>query len=163
MVTLIQPGNQPALAALENRDVRRRLFEASVARGSDGGSLDVLDLARDMAGLRAEKARLLGFANYAELVVDRQTAPDFEAVRTMLGRMAPAAIRNADAEAAALAGVAGHPLEAWDWAYYSAKVRREKYDVDEQALRPYFELNRTINDGVFFAATSLWPQKTRRR
>ncbi|TWD56460.1 peptidase M3-like protein [Arthrobacter sp. AG367] len=156
LLTLIQPGNQPALAALENRDVRRRLFEASVARGSDGGSLDVLDLARDMAGLRAEKARLLGFANYAELVVDRQTAPDFEAVRTMLGRMAPAAIRNADAEAAALAGVAGHPLEAWDWAYYSAKVRREKYDVDEQALRPYFELNRTINDGVFFAATSLY-------
>ena len=156
LLTLIQPGNQPALAALENRDVRRRLFEASVARGSDGGSLDVLDLARDMAGLRAEKARLLGFANYAELVVDRQTAPDFEAVRTMLGRMAPAAIRNADAEAAALAGVAGQPLEAWDWAYYSAKVRREKYDVDEQALRPYFELNRTINDGVFFAATSLY-------
>lgn len=156
LLTLIQPGNQPALAALENRDVRRRLFEASVARGSDGGSLDVLELARDMAGLRAEKARLLGFANYAELVADRQTAPDFEAVRTMLSRMAPAAIRNADAEAAALAGVAGHPLEAWDWAFYSAKVRREKYDVDEQALRPYFELNRAITDGVFFAATSLY-------
>ncbi|MFP5312450.1 MAG: M3 family metallopeptidase, partial [Actinomycetes bacterium] len=156
LLTLIQPGNQPALAALGNRDVRRRLFEASVARGSAGGSLDVLDLARDMAGLRAEKAQLLGFANYAEMVADRQTAPDFEAVRTMLNRMAPAAIRNADAEAAALAEVAGHPLEAWDWAYYSAKVRREKYDVDEQALRPYFELERTITDGVFFAATSLY-------
>ena len=156
LLTLIQPGNQPALAALENRDVRRRLFEASVARGSDGGSLDVLDLAREMAGLRAEKAQLLGFANYAELVADRQTAPDFEAVRTMLNRLAPAAIRNADAEAAALAHIAGHPLEAWDWAYYSAKVRREKYDVDEQALRPYFELDRTITDGVFFAATSLY-------
>ncbi|MDQ0825687.1 peptidyl-dipeptidase Dcp [Arthrobacter sp. B2I5] len=156
LLTLIQPGNQPALASLENRDVRRRLFEASVARGSDGGSLDVLDLAREMAGLRAEKARLLGFDNYAELVADRQTAPDFEAVRTMLSRMAPAAIRNADAEAAELAEVAGHPLEAWDWAYYSAKVRREKYEVDEQALRPYFELNRTITDGVFSAATSLY-------
>ena len=156
LLTLVQPGNQPALASLENRDVRRRLFEASVARGSDGGSLDVLDLAREMAGLRAEKAQLLGFANYAELVADRQTAPDFEAVRTMLNRMAPAAVRNADAEAAALAEVAGHPLEAWDWAYYSAKVRREAYDVDEQALRPYFELDRVINDGVFFAATSLY-------
>ncbi|MDQ0768964.1 peptidyl-dipeptidase Dcp [Pseudarthrobacter defluvii] len=156
LLTLIQPGNQPALASLENRDVRRRLFEASVARGSGGGSLDVLDLAREAAGLRAEKAQLLGFANYAELVADRQTAPDFESVRTMLNRMAPAAVRNADAEAAALAEVAGHPLEAWDWAYYSAKVRREKYDVDEQALRPYFELNRAISDGVFFAATSLY-------
>ncbi|GGH92599.1 hypothetical protein GCM10007170_11530 [Arthrobacter liuii] len=135
LLTLIQPGNQPALAALENRDVRRRLFEASVARGSDGGSLDVLDLAREMAGLRAEKARLLGFTNYAELVADRQTAPDFETVQTMLSRMAPAALRNADTEAAALAEAAGHPLEAWDWAYYSAKVRREKYDVDEQCPR----------------------------
>lgn len=156
LLTLVQPGNQPALASLENRAVRRRLFEASVARGSDGGSLDVLDLARELAGLRAEKAQLLGFANYAELVADRQTAPDFEAVRTMLNRMAPAAVRNADAEAAALAEVAGHPLEAWDWAYYSAKVRREKYDVDEQALRPYFELDRVITDGVFFAAKSLY-------
>ncbi|MHC6592585.1 M3 family metallopeptidase [Arthrobacter sp. C152] len=156
LLTLIQPGNQPALAALGNRDVRRRLFEASVGRGSDGGSLDVLDLARSMAGLRAEKAALLGFANYAGLVMDRQTAPDFEAVQAMLDRMAPAAMRNADAEAAALADVAGHPLEAWDWAYYSAKVRREKYDVDEQALRPYFELDRVITDGVFFAATSLY-------
>lgn len=156
LLTLIQPGNQPALASLENRAVRRRLFEASVARGSDGGSLDVLDLAREMAGLRAEKAQLLGFANYAELVADRQTAPDFVAVQTMLNRMAPAAVRNADAEAAALAEVAGHPLEAWDWAYYSAKVRREKYDVDEQALRPYFELGRVITDGVFFAAKSLY-------
>lgn len=156
LLTLIQPGNQPALAALEDRDVRRRLFEASVARGSSGGSLDVLDLARSMAGLRAEKASLLGFANYAELVVDRQTAPDFGSVQSMLNRLAPAAVRNADTEAAALADVAGHPLEAWDWAYYSARVRREKYDVDEQALRPYFELDRVLTDGVFFAATSLY-------
>ncbi|NUP58942.1 MAG: M3 family metallopeptidase [Pseudarthrobacter sp.] len=156
LLTLVQPGNQPALAALDNRDVRRRLFEASVGRGSSGGSLDVLDLAKSMARLRAEKAALLGFPNYAGLVVDRQTAPDFEAVQAMLNRMAPAAMRNADAEAAALADVAGHPLEPWDWAYYSAKVRREKYDVDEQALRPYFELDRVITDGVFFAATSLY-------
>ncbi|QOD01797.1 M3 family metallopeptidase [Pseudarthrobacter sp. BIM B-2242] len=156
LLTLIQPSNQPAMAALENRDVRRRLFEASLARGSDGGTLDVMDLVRSMAGLRAEKAALLGFANYAELVVERQTAPSFEAVQSMLNRMAPAAVRNADAEAAALAEVAGHPLEAWDWAFYSAKVRREKYSVDEQGLRPYFELDRVLRDGVFFAATSLF-------
>ena len=136
--------------------MRRRLFEASVARGSTGGDLDVLDLVSSMVRLRAEKAALLGFANYAELVVDRQTAPDFGAVRTMLNRLAPAAVRNADAEAAALAESAGHPLEAWDWAYYSAKVRRERYTVDEQALRPYFELDRVLKDGVFFAATSLF-------
>ncbi|MCP9000877.1 M3 family metallopeptidase [Pseudarthrobacter sp. RMG13] len=156
LLTLIQPSNQPALAALENRDIRRRLFEASIGRGSDGGSLDVLELARSTARLRAEKAALLGFANYAELVVDRQTARDFDAVQSMLTRLAPAAVRNADAEAAALSEAAGHPVEAWDWAFYSAKVRREKYDVDEQALRPYFELERVLRDGVFFAATSLY-------
>ena len=156
LLTLIQPSNQPAMAALENREIRRRLFEASISRGSDGGSLDVRELVRSMAGLRAEKAALLGFANYAELEVDRQTAPDFEAVQTMLNRLAPAAVRNADAEAAALGEIAGHPLEAWDWAFYSAKVRREKYAVDEQALRPYFELDRVLQDGVFHAATSLY-------
>ncbi|TAP44007.1 M3 family metallopeptidase [Arthrobacter sp. S39] len=156
LLTLIQPSNQPAMAVLENRDVRRRLFEASLGRGSDGGSLDVREPVRSMATLRAEKAKLLGFANYAELVVDRQTAPDFEAVQAMLNRLAPAAVRNADAEAAALADIAGHPLEAWDWAFYSAKVRREKYAVDEQALRPYFELDRVLKDGVFHAATSLF-------
>ncbi|MFJ6078297.1 M3 family metallopeptidase [Pseudarthrobacter sp. NPDC092419] len=156
LLTLILPGNQPALAALENRDVRRRLFEASVGRGSGRDSLDVTGLARTMAGLRAEKAALLGFANYAELVVDLQTAPSFEAVQAMLNRLAPAAVRNADAEARALAETAGHPLEPWDWAYYSAKVRRERYQVDEQALRPYFELERVLTDGIFFAATSLY-------
>ncbi|MET1086058.1 MAG: M3 family metallopeptidase [Arthrobacter sp.] len=156
LLTLIQPTNQPALAVLENRAIRRRLFEASVARGSSGGDLDVLELARSLAGLRAEKATLLGFANYAELVVDRQTAPDFESVQSMLNLLAPAAVRNADREAAALAEAAGHPLEPWDWAFYSARVREEKYEVDEQALRPYFELDRVLADGVFFAATSLY-------
>ena len=156
LLTLIQPSNQPAMASLENRDVRRRLYPASISGGSRGGSLVVLDLVTSMVALRAEKARLLGFANYAELTVDRQTAPDFEAVQSMMNRLAPAAVRNADAEAAALAEVAGHPLEAWDWAYYSPKVRRERYSVDEQALRPYFELDRVLRDGVFFAATSLY-------
>ena len=156
LLTLIQPSNQPAMAALENRDVRRRLYEASIGRGSGGGSLDVLDLVKDMVRLRAEKASLLGFANFAELSVDRQTAPDFQPSRTMMSRLAPAAVRNADAEAEALAEAAGHPLEAWDWAYYSAKVKRERYAVDEQALRPYFELDRVLNDGVFFAANALY-------
>ncbi len=73
-----------------------------------------------------------------------------------MSRLAPAAVRNADAEAEALAEAAGHPLEAWDWAYYSAKVKRERYAVDEQALRPYFELDRVLNDGVFFAANALY-------
>ncbi|MEE2569254.1 M3 family metallopeptidase [Pseudarthrobacter sp. J64] len=156
LLTLIQPSNQAAMASLENRDLRRRLYEASVARGTDGSSLDVRELVLSMARLRAAKADLLGFATYAELVVERQTAPDFAAVESMLNRLAPPAVRNADAEAAALAETAGHPLEAWDWAFYSSKVRRERYAVDEQALRPYFELDRVLTDGVFSAANKLY-------
>ncbi|QYF90072.1 M3 family metallopeptidase [Arthrobacter sp. PAMC25284] len=156
LLTLILPSSQPALASLENRDIRRRLFEASVSRGSAGGGLDVLDVVKDLVRLRAEKAGLLGFGNFAELTVDRQTAPDFAAVQAMLNRLAPAAVRNADAEATALAEVAGHPLEAWDWAFYSARVKRGRYAVDEQALRPYFELNRVLTDGVFHAAGALY-------
>jgi peptidyl-dipeptidase Dcp len=156
LLTLIQPSNQPALASLENQAIRRRLFDASLGRGTDGGSLDVRDLVMATVRLRAEKASLLGFRNFAELVVDQQTAPDFEAVQAMLGRLAPAALRNARAEAHALAESAGHSLEPWDWAYYSAQVRREKYHVDEQAIRPYFRLETVLADGVFFAATQLY-------
>ncbi|MGJ3191201.1 M3 family metallopeptidase [Paenarthrobacter sp. FR1] len=156
LLTLIQPSNQPALASLENRAVRRRLYEASLARGTDGGPLDVRDLITATVRLRAEKATLLGFANFAELVVDRQTAPDFADVQAMLGRLAPAAVRNAQAEANALARSAGHELEPWDWAYYSARVRKEKFAVDEQALRPYFALETVLNDGVFHAASQLY-------
>ncbi|MGR0160020.1 M3 family metallopeptidase [Paenarthrobacter nitroguajacolicus] len=156
LLNLIQPSNQPALASLENRTIRRRLYEASLARGTDGGSLDVRDLVKATARLRAEKATLLGFANYAELVVDQQTAPGFSDVRAMLARLAPAAVRNARSEAEALAESAGHRLEPWDWAYYSARVRKEKFTVDEQALRPYFSLETVLNNGVFHAATQLY-------
>ncbi|WP_309075489.1 M3 family metallopeptidase [Paenarthrobacter sp.] len=156
LLTLIQPSNQPAMASLENRTIRRRLFEASLARGTDGGDLDVRDLVKATARLRAEKATLLGFANFAELVVDQQTAPGFSEVLAMLGRLAPAAVRNAQAEADALAESAGHELEPWDWAYYSAQVRKEKFEVDEQALLPYFSLETVLNDGVFHAATQLY-------
>ena len=155
LLTLIQPSNQPALAFLENRAIRRRLYEASLARGTDG-ALDVRDLVKATARLRAEKAALLGFANFAELVVDQQTAPGFSEVQAMLGRLAPAAVRNAQSEAEALAQAAGHELEPWDWAYYSARVRKDRFQVDEQAIRPYFSLETVLNHGVFHAATQLY-------
>ncbi|MCD4849637.1 M3 family metallopeptidase [Arthrobacter sp. AK01] len=156
LLTLIQPSNQPALASLENRSIRRRLHEASLARGIDGGDLDVRDLVTATVQLRAEKASLLGFTNFAELVVDQQTAPGFGDVQAMLHRMSAAAIRNAQAEADALAESAGHDLEPWDWAYYSARVRKDKFEVDEQALRPYFSLETVLTDGIFHAATELY-------
>lgn len=156
LITFIQPTGQPVLAVLENRELRRRIFEASIARGSSGGDTDVLGLVRDMVRLRAEKAELLGYGTFADLAVDDQTAPSSEAVRSMLGQLTPPAVRNAAAEAQILAETAGHELEPWDWAFYSAKVRRERYAVDDQALRPYFELDRLLRDGVFFAAGQLY-------
>ena len=109
LLTLIQPSNQPALAALSNRDVRRRLYEASIGRGSDGGASTCWTWSRTWSGSAPRRPALLGFANFAELSVDRQTAPDFQAVQAMMSRLAPAAVRNADAEAEALAEAAGHP------------------------------------------------------
>lgn len=156
LLGLIQPSNQPVLASLEDREVRRRLYEASVSRGIEAGPLDVRDLIARTVRLRAEKASLLGFPNFAELMVDRQTAPDLAAVQGMLTKLAPAAMRNAHAEARALAEEAGHSLEPWDWAYYSARVRKEKFQVDEQALRPYFALESVLVNGVFHAATQLY-------
>ncbi|HEY8293873.1 MAG TPA: M3 family metallopeptidase, partial [Micrococcaceae bacterium] len=156
LLTLILPSAQPALAVLRDREVRRRLHQASLSRGSAGDELDVLPVAAAMAALRAEKAALLGFATYADFATDDQTAPSVEAIHSLLGALAPAAVRNARAEAVLLEQNAGHSIEPWDWAFYSEAVRREKYSVDSAALKPYFELDRVLTDGIFYAANRLY-------
>ncbi|WP_309071851.1 M3 family metallopeptidase [Arthrobacter sp.] len=156
LLTLILPTSQPALESLTNRETRRRLHEASINRGFRDNSNNTVGVAATMAALRAERAALLGFANHAELATDDQTAPSLDAIHDMLGRLAGPAVRNARAEAEQLESVAGHPIEAWDWSFYSEKVRSERYDVDLSALRPYFELDRVLKDGVFFAANKLY-------
>lgn len=156
LITLILPTAQPALESLTNRETRRRLHEASICRGSRADGNSTVSVAAQMAGLRAERAALLGFANHAELATDDQTAPSLEAIHEMLDRLAKPAVRNARAEAAQLEEAAGHPIEAWDWAFYSEQVRSERFDVDLASLRPYFELDRVLQDGVFFAAGKLY-------
>jgi peptidyl-dipeptidase Dcp len=158
LLTLVLPTGQPALAKLRNRELRRRLFEASIARAS-AGEHDNGPVAVRMAQLRAERARLLGFDTHAALVVADQTAGSTEAVDAMLSGMVGPAMANARAEAEALAEVAardGVELAAWDWAFYSEQVRAERYSVDTGALRPYFELDRVLVDGVFHAAELLY-------
>lgn len=156
LLTLILPTAQPALEALTDRDVRRRLHDASVHRGARGNDADTLAIATRMAILRAERAALLGFDNHAAAATDSQTAPSLEAIMDRMRELAAPAVHNARAEAAELEAEAGHPIEPWDWAYYAAKVRRAKFDVDLDALRPYFELERVIHDGVFYAANRLY-------
>ncbi|WP_081746439.1 M3 family metallopeptidase [Arthrobacter sp. H5] len=156
LLTLILPTAQPAMESLTNRETRRRLHEASTGRGFRDNEANTLGIAARMAALRAERATLLGFANHAEAATDDQTAPSLDAIHSMLGKLAPAAVRNAQAEAGELETEAGHPIEAWDWAFYSERVRRAKFDVDLASLRPYFELERVLTDGVFFAANKLY-------
>ncbi|RBY94275.1 M3 family peptidase [Blastococcus sp. TBT05-19] len=158
LLTLVLPTGQPLLAKLRDRELRRRVFEASTTRAA-GGEHDNRPVAERIARARAERARLLGFGSHAELVLADQTAATTAAVDGMLGSMVPASVANAEDEAAVLRDAAaedGVELAAWDWAYYSERVRAERYAVDTAALRPYFELDRVLVDGVFHAAELLY-------
>ncbi|MFJ1794039.1 M3 family metallopeptidase [Kitasatospora griseola] len=145
-------SNQTELDRLTDRALRERLLTASLRRGLDTNG----PLAARMAALRAERAALLGHASHAAYVVADETAGTVEAVGAMLGRLVGPAVANAQREAAELAAAAAADgvaeLGAHDWAFYAEKVRAERYDVDTAALRPYFELERVLQDGVFFAA-----------
>ncbi|SEA85957.1 M3 family metallopeptidase [Leifsonia sp. 21MFCrub1.1] len=158
VVTLVLPTGHPWLADLTRRESRERIMAASRSRGIRGGDNDNRDLVLEITRLRAERARLLGFDTHAAYVTADQTARTPEAVADMLGRLAPAAARNARAEQADLQRQLGddETVEAWDWAYLTGKVRAEKFDVDFAAMRPYFEAERVLRDGVFYAANRLY-------
>jgi peptidyl-dipeptidase Dcp len=161
VLTLVLPTGHPYLATLTNRDVRERLFRASRTRGIRGGEHDNRDLVLEITRLRAQRARLLGFPSHAAYVTADQTAKTPDAVAAMLDRLAPAAARNARAEEDALRAAArraggSEELAAWDWAFYTEQVRQTAFDVDTSAMRPYFELERVLHDGVFHAATRLY-------
>lgn len=156
LITLVLPTEHPYLSQLTNRGLRERIMAASRSRGIHGGEHDNRELVLQITRLRAERATLLGFESHAAYVTADETAKSPEAVAAMLGRLAPAAARNARAEQADLEAQAGHRIEAWDWAFYSEKVRQAKYDVDTASMRPYFEAERVLRDGVLFAATRLY-------
>jgi peptidyl-dipeptidase Dcp len=158
LITLVLPTGHPYLSALTNRDVRQRIMTASRSRGIHGGDNDNRGNVLEITRLRAERARLLGFPNHAAVVTVDETAKTPEAVDTMLRRLAPAAARNAKIEQADLQQLVGTEFDiaSWDWALYSERVRQAKYDVDTSAMRPYFEAERVLKDGVFFAATQLY-------
>jgi peptidyl-dipeptidase Dcp len=151
----VLPTGQPALATLTDRALRERLHTASTSRGL-GGEHDTRATLLQMATLRAERARLLGHPHHASWVVEIATAGSVEAVDAMLGKLAPVAAANAQAEAAALSAAAGYPIAAWDRALEAEHVRRDRFAIDTGALRHYFELERVLHDGVFHAAGRLY-------
>ncbi|AKC88086.1 M3 family metallopeptidase [Pseudoxanthomonas suwonensis] len=166
VVTLLNTTGQPPLAYLSDRESRRRIFEASVARGHRGNEYDNTGVVSQVIRLRAERAALLGYPNHAAYALEDATARTPQAVNDMLGKLAPAAVANARREAAELQkmidqeqAAKGEPsfkLEPWDWSFYSEKVRAAKYDFDESQLKPYFEMRNVLENGVFFAATQLY-------
>jgi len=161
LIPLVNTTGQAYLSTLENRKLRQRLFEASVNRGSHGGEFDNRSVAIELARLRAARAQLLGYPNYAAYGLEDETAKTTTAVNKMLSDLAPAAVRNAKAEAAELQKIidtnhGDFQLAAWDWAYYTEQLRKEKYAFDDNQLRPYFELDNVLINGVFFAAHELY-------
>ena len=161
VIPLLNTSGQPALASLENRALRERIMVASLARGSQGTEFDNRGNVTRMARLRAERAAMLGYPTHAVYVLEQQTAETVEAVTERLASLTPPAVANARREAADLqemiaAEGADFELAAWDWSYYSEKVRAAQYAFDESQLRSYFELNTVLTNGVFYAATELY-------
>jgi len=158
VIALANTTIQPQMALMTNRATRERLMAASLARGSHGGEFDSRALVLRLAKLRAEKATLLGYANYAAYSLEEETAKTPEAVNKLLGELAAPAVNNAKKEAAEIQKVidaekGGFKVAAQDWSFYTDKVRQAKYAFDESQLKPYFELNNVVQNGVFFAAT----------
>jgi peptidyl-dipeptidase Dcp len=161
VLALMNTSDQPALASLENRALRERIHKASLSRGSRGGEFDNRAILTKVARLRAERAQLLGYENHAAYSLEDQTARTTDAVDKMLAELTPPAVANAKREAAAMQEMIAaegkdFKLAAWDWAYYTEKVRNARYDFDESQLRPYFEMNNVLQKGVFYAANRLY-------
>ncbi len=161
VIPLQNTSGQPALSSLENRALRQRIMETSLDRNSHGGEYDTRKVVLRMVKLRAERAALLGYDNWAAYQLEDQTAKDVGTVNKLLSDLAPLAVDNARAEGAEIQKVidadkGGFQLASWDWDFYSEKVRQKKYAFDEAEIRPYFELNHVVLDGVFYAATQLY-------
>lgn len=168
VIPLLNYSGHPLIASLEDRELRQELMERTLSRGSRGNSNDTSSVIKELLDLRREKAALFGFANYAQYVLTQQTAKSPDRVHEVLRKIAPVAKRNAVAEGEVLAGLmqretGASDLKSWDWDRYTEQQRKEKYSIDTSVLKPYFELNRVLEDGVFFAAGQLYGLKFTRR
>lgn len=162
LLSITNTTRVPVLTSLNNRDVRQQVWEASAFRGIglDGG-IDNRPIIRELVALRAERAALLGYSDFASFALEPQTAQTPEAVLNMLTGLIPSVIRNTEREAEKIISVMREDgveddLQPWDWEYYAEKVRKAEFDLDEAEVRPYFELNRVLKDGVFYAMNRLY-------
>ncbi|HSS13696.1 MAG TPA: M3 family metallopeptidase [Rhizomicrobium sp.] len=161
VIPLQNTTQQPLLTSLENRSVREQLFHNSWTRTEMGDKNDTRAIISELAVLRAEKAKLLGYPNYAAYVLYDQMAQTPQAVEKFISQLVPATRAKAADEAKLIQAAinkeaTAFDLKPWDWQRYAEKVRKERYDLDEDALRPYFEINKGLKDGVFYAANRLY-------
>jgi len=161
VIPLQNTTQHPAQASLKNRAVRQRLFIASTTRTEHSDSSDTRATITRLAQLRSDKAKLLGFATYSDYALDNQMSKTPSQALKLLTDMVPAATAKARSEAAQMQALidkqgSGFKLAPWDWQYYSEQVRKAQYDLDESQLKPYFELNNVLQNGVFFAANKLY-------
>ncbi|MGE7137280.1 peptidyl-dipeptidase Dcp [Luteibacter sp. NPDC031894] len=161
VIALQNTTQQPALQALNDRATREKLFKASWERAEHGDANDTREIVTRIAQLRAERAKLLGFPNYAAWKLDDQMAKTPDAAEKFMERLVPAAVARAKAESADIqkaidAEKGGFQVQAWDWDHYAEKVRKAKYDLDESQIKPYFELDNVLQNGVFYAANQLY-------
>ena len=156
LIGMVNFTGNPVLDSLTNRELRKKIMEASKQKANRSNENDNKPVLLQMVKLRAERARLFGKETHAEHVIAVQTAEHPDNVHAMLRKIAPAAVHNAKAEAEDLKKSAGTDIESWDWGFYTEQVRLEKYNIDTTKMRPYFELERVLHDGVFFAANKLF-------
>lgn len=161
VLPLLNTSQQPSMSSLENRALRQRILKTSMGRGSSDGDYDNRELVSKVFKLRAERAQLLGYENHAAYSLVSQTAKTTEAVNKRLATLAPPAVANANKEAADLQVMVkkeggDFQLAAWDWDFYSEKVRAERYNFDGAQLKPYLEMENVLVNGVFFAAEQVF-------
>jgi peptidyl-dipeptidase Dcp len=161
VIPLQNTTQQPQLESLTNRATRQKLFEASWTRTEKGDANDTRDTIAEIAKIRAEKAKLLGYPSYAAYVLYDQMANTPDKVENFIGQLTPATGKKAAEEAKLIQAMIDKSgphfdLKPWDWSLYAEKVRKERYDLDESQLKPYFELNKVLQDGVFYAANKLY-------
>jgi peptidyl-dipeptidase Dcp len=161
VLVLRNTTQQPLLASLRNRAVRERLLEASMTRAEQPGPNDTRPTAQRLAELRAQKGKLLGFGTFAASQLDDQMARTPASALKLLNDMVPAATNKARGEVARMQVIideqnGSFKLAAWDWQFYAEQVRKAEYDLNEAEVKPYFELDRVLKDGVFFAAGQLY-------
>ncbi len=161
LLPLQNTTQQPYLTYLENRNTREKLFKLSWSRAEKGDENDTRSIIIKIAQLRAKKAGLLGCNNYAEWSLKDQMAKTPKAALDFLNQLVPASIKNGKKEAKELQKLInrekdGFKLAPWDWNYYAEKLRKEKYDLNEDEIKPYFELFTVLEKGVFYAAEKLY-------